>query len=146
MTSPATMSAGRGSYDLLLIDDDVALLETTRAVLELHHTVTATTNPVEALRILEDRTFHVVISDWMMPGMDGIEFFRRAWRSDPSLTGLLITARMQEFADEVHREDRKMLGLLAKPFSGEQLLTRVEHLGRLSSMKREVSGLRKRER
>lgn len=132
----------RERYSILLVDDDRVLLETTQAALEPHHDVVATGHPSRALRLIEEREFHVVIADWVMPVMDGMELFRRVHRLDLGVACLLMTGRMEEFAGEVDREDRKLLGLIAKPFSTEQLLLRIDQLGRLAVMKMTVRRLR----
>lgn len=142
MSGPSVLGSRRPEYDVLVVDDDRAMLDTTMAVLELSHRVQGTTRPKRALEILEARTFHVLVVDWQMPGMGGIEFFRRATKLDPSVGGLLITGFVNEFAFEVSREQRKMLGILGKPFAPEQLLDRVSMLGRLSEMKRQIKRLR----
>ena len=138
----AAPGEGSGRYSVLLVDDDRALLETTQAALERHHDVVATGHPVRALRLVEDRPFHVVVADWMMPVMDGMELFRRIHRLDLGVACLLMTGRMEAFAGEVDREDRKLLGLIAKPFTAEQVLQRIAQLGRLSAMKSSVRRLR----
>ncbi|NUP12671.1 MAG: response regulator [Polyangiaceae bacterium] len=132
----------RTRYAVLLVDDDRDMLDTLTATLEDFHDVVATTEPGVALTYIAEREFQVVIADWMMPSMDGIEFFRRVSRIGRPTTCLLISGRIEALGSEVSREDRKMLGLLAKPFSEKQLLERVEQLGRLATMKQTVERMR----
>jgi DNA-binding NtrC family response regulator len=131
-------------YTVLLIDDDEAVLETTAAILEAAYLTKATTSPKKALEMLHSEDFQVAVCDWMMPEMDGIQFFARAWVVRPLLSGLIISGRAQELATEVDRERRKMLGVLAKPFTPEQLMHRVDQLARMSAMKRQVGALKGR--
>ena len=65
---------------VLHIDDDPDHLEITRMHLEHivpHVEVTGVTTPTAALKLLEDRPFDCVVSDYKMPGMVGIELARK---------------------------------------------------------------------
>jgi CheY-like chemotaxis protein len=134
--------AARERFNVLVVDDDVALLETTVALLQSEHHVVGTQRPHEALRLLKASDFQVVVTDWMMPSMDGIELFRAILRLDRPIAVLLMTGRMEEFTDEVSFESRKLLGLISKPFAPDVMLERVRQLGRLAAMKASVKKLK----
>lgn len=127
---------------MLVLDDDRAMVETLLAMLEDHHDVFGTTDPKAALDQLGKREYQVAIADWNMPVMDGVEFFRRANQLGRPLACLLITGRIEDYGAEVPHHDRKMLGLLAKPFSEAQLLERIKQMGRLAAMKQSVIRMR----
>jgi PAS domain S-box-containing protein len=65
--------------ELLYVDDEPSLLELGKEFLELEYDVQVTTqvNPVEALSLLNDKHFDIIVSDYMMPEMNGLEFFKR---------------------------------------------------------------------
>ncbi|HEY3664495.1 MAG TPA: response regulator, partial [Polyangiaceae bacterium] len=112
---------------VLLVDDDVRLLESMQAVLSDEFAVRTCSSGQEALRLLDNEPFHVVCADWQMPGMDGVAFFQAVTRRRLSILPcfILVTAHAGELLDQVPYEDRKMLGMLRKPFSPEQLIERV---------------------
>jgi DNA-binding response OmpR family regulator len=90
------------------------------------HSVTVAGDGVTALRLLETRPADLVILDWMLPGLDGLEVCRRI-RARSSTPILMLSAR----AEEVDR----VLGLevgaddyLTKPFSMRELLARTRAL------------------
>lgn len=129
-------------YTILVVDDDPIALETSVACLEAFHDVTSTTRADEALRMLDRRRFDVVVSDWRMPGLDGIELLSRVARRPEPIACLLVSGSIDELASEVPAEHRRLLAVLAKPFSTEQMLERIAHLGRIAAMKTEVQRLR----
>src|SRR5262249_50686073 len=49
------------------------------------------TSGAEGLALLERRTFDLLLSDLMMPGMDGLELLRRALAADPQLVAIIMT-------------------------------------------------------
>ncbi|NUP07608.1 MAG: response regulator [Polyangiaceae bacterium] len=140
--TPLSADEGRATYDVLVVDDDVAVLETTMALLEMEHSVEGTTKPRKALDLLQDKPFHVLVVDWQMPEVDGIELFRMASRIHAPIAGLLMTGYVNEFMIEIKPENRRMLSFLAKPFGTKQLLERVTMLGRLSAMKMQTQRIR----
>ena len=76
---------------VLYVDDESALLELCKAYLERLGDFTVTTSPSapEAIRLLEKERFDAIISDYKMPGMDGIEFLKYV-RSRRDMTPFII--------------------------------------------------------
>jgi CheY-like chemotaxis protein len=131
------------SFRVLLVDDDVRLLESMEAVLADRFTVHCCTSGAEALHVLDLEPFHVVCADWQMPRMDGVAFFqylaRRGLAELPCC--VLITAHAGELLDQVPYQDRKMFGMLRKPFSPEQLIERVNQFAGVAHLKRSSAAL-----
>lgn len=100
-----------------------------------------TNNPLQALRSLEKRPAQIVIADWMMPSIDGLELTRRLKKQDAA-TGhftyvLLLTAR-----DEVEALDEAFeIGVddfLNKAHLKAQLVPRVIAARRMASRQNEL--------
>jgi two-component system C4-dicarboxylate transport response regulator DctD len=129
---------------VLLVDDDLAMLQSMEAVLSDHFGVRTCSSAREALRVVEREIFHVVCIDWKMPDMDGIEFFialeRKLGEKMPSC--ILVTAHAAELLDQLSIESRKMLGMLRKPFSPTELVERVRLFASLARMKSSNSQLK----
>ena len=132
------------SFRVLLVDDDVRLLESMEAILSEQFVVRCTTSGAEALQLLELEPFHVVCADWQMPTMDGVSFFQALAQRKLAILPcyVLITAHAGELLDQVPYQDRKMLGMLRKPFSPEQLIERVNQFAGVAHLKRSNAALK----
>lgn len=79
-------------YRLLLVDDEPGVLNALRRVFrqESYEVVTAASGP-EALGLLREEPFHVVISDFMMPVMNGGELLRQVRQLRPETIRIMLT-------------------------------------------------------
>ena len=87
-----------------------------RRTLHGHFEVVATNNPVQALKIFElQGPFAVVISDFFMPFMNGVQFLAKIWEMDPHSQRILLTgnADLQMAIDAVNHG--KIMAFLTKP-------------------------------
>jgi len=77
---------------VLLVDDDLPILDTLKKVLAREGLeITATSTPEEALQRLRQEAFAVIISDFRMPGMDGITLLEKAQEISPDTVRLMLT-------------------------------------------------------
>ena len=85
-------------FHILYVDDESALLEIGKLFLERggHFSVETITSPQEALTLLNSKTYHAVISDYQMPGMDGIDFLKKVRASGNTIPFILFTGRGRE--------------------------------------------------
>ncbi len=78
-----------------------------------------------ALAAIDDDFDGVVVSDIRMPGMDGLELFRRLSERDPDLPVILISGH-SDIATAVAAMQRGAYDFLAKPYAPDQLVSRVK--------------------
>jgi len=104
---------------ILLADDDesirlVARLGLTRAGYE----VTVVEDGAEALAAVRAGAFDLVVLDWMLPGMDGIDVCR-ALKCDPGTSALPVVFLTAASHEGAHDEARAAgaAGVIAKPFN-----------------------------
>jgi len=73
----------KGSIRVLYVDDEPAMLEIVKRFLESYDpfiAVYAVISPEEALEVLKEESFDCIVSDYSMPGMNGVEFANEAIR------------------------------------------------------------------
>jgi two-component system phosphate regulon response regulator PhoB len=129
---------------VLVIDDEDAILEMTRFALEqAGMTAQTALNAYEALLCINDDRPDIILMDWMMPGVSGIELTRRL-RKEPNteeIPIIMLTARVTE-DDKVTGLDAGADDYLIKPFSPRELVARIRAVLRRSNPEQE-SGLLK---
>jgi signal transduction histidine kinase/DNA-binding response OmpR family regulator len=81
-----------GTARLLIVDDEAALMTALCKTLELEgYVTTGFTSAREALKHLAEREFDILLTDLMMPEMDGIALLRAAQEIDRDLVGIVMT-------------------------------------------------------
>ncbi|MEJ7590400.1 MAG: response regulator [Planctomycetaceae bacterium] len=88
--------------------------------------VVVTTNGAEAWRMIEQEEFQMVISDWMMPELDGLDLIRRIRQHPPDhyVYTILLTSRSQK-DDFVAGMDAGADDFVSKPFDQDELHVRL---------------------
>ena len=117
---------------ILLVDGDLAVLLTLKAVLELHEFEVETAgSTAEAFARIEAGVYHMVISDLRMETEEaGLEVIRAAHRQNYAPATALLTAfppSNQHLADELRTPDQPD-SLLVKPLGTSDLVRQIEAL------------------
>ena len=116
-------------YKLLIVEDNVELLMLMRQLLNTTYQVYVAKNGLEALDIIREKELDLIISDVMMPEMDGYEL-TTAVKSDPNydhLPIILLTAKTQE-EDEQEALRAGADEFLTKPFRLGDLKLRIDNI------------------
>ncbi|MDR2815390.1 MAG: response regulator [Proteiniphilum sp.] len=114
---------------LLLVDDDPELLQFEEKFLSPHYHVVTATNGMQALEILRETAVNLIISDVMMPEMDGLEFTGRV-KSDIEFSHIpviLLTAKVN-VESKVQGFETGADAYIDKPFSLEVLMAQIANL------------------
>lgn len=115
---------------ILLAEDDTSLRTfLARALKKAGHDVVAIGDGAEALEIIRNRDFDLLLSDIVMPGMDGIELSRHARRMRPDMRIMFITGFAAVALNEQNGAPEGAQ-ILSKPFHLKDLVEQVnEFLG-----------------
>lgn len=120
--------------NILLVEDEPAIQELIAANLARagHHVVRAA-DAEAAQRIVRDALPDLVLLDWMLPGMSGVEFARRlrAEERTRDIPIIMLTARGEE-NDRVGGLEAGVDDYVVKPFSARELLARIRAVMRRS--------------
>jgi two-component system phosphate regulon response regulator PhoB len=115
---------------ILLVEDDANLVELVRYNLDKEgFDVVSTPDGEEALVLAEEERPDVVVLDWMIANLSGIEVCRRLRRAPEtaSLPIIMLTARAEE-GDRVRGLETGADDYVTKPFSPRELVARVRAL------------------
>ena len=116
---------------VLVVDDDPSVQTALRIMLARDcYTVATAGNGKLALEAFGEGKFDLVVLDWMMPEMDGLETCRRL-REISAIPILMLTARSAE-SDKVRVLDAGADDYVTKPFGPREFLARVRALARRS--------------
>ena len=87
------MSDNSDKRQILILDDEEMVLTSLRSFIELEtdYNVTTFTSPPEALEFIKSNYVDLVISDYLMPNMDGISFLAQVKKIDPHVTRIILT-------------------------------------------------------
>jgi CheY-like chemotaxis protein len=121
------LARGNGET-ILLVDDEANIVAAARRMLEQHgYKTLVAANGNEALAIFArgEPAVDVVVTDIMMPAMDGLELIRALRRIDPDARIVASSGLGKELANRLRAVELKELrvhSFLAKPYAAESLL------------------------
>ncbi|TSA51098.1 MAG: phosphate regulon transcriptional regulatory protein PhoB [Nitrosomonadales bacterium] len=114
--------------NILVVEDEAAIQELLMLTLTQagHHTMRAV-SAEQARQIMQETQPDLIILDWMLPGISGIEFARRLKADDftKQIPIIMLTAKGEE-PDRVRGLDAGADDYVTKPFSPRELVARVK--------------------
>jgi DNA-binding NtrC family response regulator len=108
---------------ILIVDDEEIVLKSIKnfLALETEWTILEYRSPVEALNALPEKTVDVVVSDYLMPEMNGIDFLLKVKDIRPLTTRIMLTA----YADKENAiraiNEVGLFQYIEKPWDNEEL-------------------------
>ena len=107
---------------LVAEDDTTSALILKKILTKAAYNVTIAHNGTEALAAIKQKAFDVLLTDWLMPEMDGIELIRRIRKSiSPVPIIIVITALVSDEA-RIHALAAGADDYLGKPYQAKELL------------------------
>ncbi|MEH2247697.1 ATP-binding protein [Nostoc sp.] len=128
------------SARILLADDNTDMRDYLRRLLSQWYKVEAVADGAAALAAIQAQRPDLILSDVMMPGLDGFELLRQL-RADPQRSELPVILLSAQ-ADEESRVSGLAAGAddyLIKPFSAGELLARVESTLKLAEIRKQAA-------
>lgn len=113
---------------ILVVEDEASIQELLKLNLkQAGHEVEGALSAEEALKLIHDHLPDLILLDWMLPGMSGIELAHqlRSERRTQDVPIIMLTARAEE-ADLVRGLETGADDYITKPFSPRELLARIK--------------------
>ncbi len=113
-------------YRILLVDDEPNVLSAlTRVFRQESYAVTTAGNGQEALDLLRREPFHLMISDYMMPGMNGAELLKQAKAAKPEMIRIMLTGHADTGAVMGAINEGAVYKFILKPWNDDDLRVTV---------------------
>lgn len=116
-------------YNIVIVDDEQLIISSLKTLLRLENFPTPNTfnSPTEALDYIRNNKIDMIISDFFMPEMNGIEFLKEAKYVHPNVTTILLTG----YADKENAikaiNEVGLYRYLEKPWNNEDLISCIKN-------------------
>jgi two-component system cell cycle response regulator CpdR len=120
--------SGEQMDDILVVDDDIIMLELIKCILERDGIgVHCVASSEEALELIMENNFSLMITDLNMPGLDGLELARKGLEIAPQMSIIMdtdgISPKIIRLAKEIG-----ISKVLAKPFLVSEMLETIREV------------------
>ena len=131
---------------IVLVDDEEMFLTSIRTLLmlEADYDVTCFTDPREAVKHIEKNPVDMTVSDYMMPGMTGIQLLAEAKRHQPEATRVLLTGHADKASAIQAINEVGLFQYLEKPWDNAQLLLVIPQGVERAGLLREIRQINSR--
>src|ERR1700733_8171283 len=127
----SAVESARKYLSVCILDDDPAFLElTTERLQAAGFDVTGTSDPAQALNMISNGRCRAVLTDVMMPAMDGFEFLEKALELDPGVYVILVTG-LYSMDSAIDAIKRGAYDYVCKPSDFPRLLKTLDALAEL---------------
>ena len=133
---------------ILIVEDEVAIVTLLRYNLEKEgFAVIATGDGEEAVNLVKEHRPDIIVLDWMLPGMTGVEVCKQVrWTQEVKNTPIIMLSARGEEGDRIRGLDSGADDYMVKPFSPAELISRIHAVFRrirpsLSEKVLEFSGI-----
>jgi CheY-like chemotaxis protein len=113
---------------ILLVDDDKDHLKVFTMILENRgYSPDTYSDPAAALLEFKPNYYDLLLLDYRMPNLNGLELFARIRERDPTAKAMLLTANHEQFTEGELRAGQDYLRVITKPISNEKLLAEIDY-------------------
>jgi len=138
------------NYTILIVDDEIEIIQTIIELLEKdnpNYNFLQSTYGETSLKIAEKHKPDLIITDWQMPGMTGIEMIRKL-KNNPStieIPVIMLTGKMTSSEDLKTALEAGAIDFIRKPIDAVELSARMQSMLLLSDYYKEIVNLKNRE-
>ena len=115
------------SSHILIVDDEAAIRDMVRMALEIEgFSVSDASNAHQAAKLLETEDVDLILLDWMMPGVSGVDFAGKIRREGNTSVGIIMVTAKDDEDDLIRGLDVGADDYVKKPFSTKELVSRIK--------------------
>ncbi|MCF3648500.1 response regulator [Synoicihabitans lomoniglobus] len=111
----------------IIVDDEQSYLDLLSIILgeNLACPVATFARPLDALEAMADLDVGIIVTDFYMPDIDGMEFLKRAEQLKPGVPSIMITGHIAALDGRDQGEVKNLKAVLAKPFRAHTLSDKI---------------------
>jgi CheY-like chemotaxis protein len=113
---------------VLVVDDEPSMLEVLKRTLRDRFEVLAASSGAEALRLCAGQRLDVILSDFAMPGQDGLSLIRALRLTGQAAPAVLVTAIVGHWEIDLALSSGLVARVIGKPWFPEALVDEVQAL------------------
>lgn len=115
-------------YTILFVDDETSILNALKRIFRKEgYEVLLSDNPSGAIDILKGHKVHLILSDFRMPGMDGVTFLREAMKLQPDAVRMVLSGYAESSVIISAINDGGIYKFITKPWEDDLLKVEVRH-------------------
>lgn len=108
---------------ILCLDDEIEITRALDLFLSRHYEVLTANHPNQALEIVKEHPdLKVILSDYVMPEMNGCEFFEEVRKINDEVHRIIISGYANDIDIQNHLEDETIHKIFSKPWKARSLL------------------------
>jgi signal transduction histidine kinase/DNA-binding response OmpR family regulator len=111
---------------IMIVDDDPLVAQLIKGFIRNHASVSSFSSPLKALKHLEDNQFDIIITDFRMPDLNGLEFIKKIRTRSQTPVLLLSAAANEHSAMKKQADVMQKVFTMPKPFSKEDLMEKIQ--------------------
>jgi DNA-binding NtrC family response regulator len=131
--------------NILVLDDDAIMRNLLRSILKKRATVFAVERPSIAFQVLKEQKIDLIISDFMLPEMNGLEVLAKVKEEYPSLEVILISAE-GDIDTVISALRQGAVDYFRKPFTAEDIWISIERTRKFAELNAHLSVYKARNR
>mgnify|MGYP001121474039 CR=1 FL=1 len=126
-------------HSILIVDDEPALLDLTTEILESHgYLVYRAESAKEALELLKKQSVDLLISDVVMPGMNGYQLAAEVSKLYPAIKIQMVSGFTNDYYDTIENNEWHLLRL-EKPLNMNMLLKKIRDIFSATELDKTIS-------
>lgn len=115
-------------YTVLFVDDETSILNALNRIFRKEgYEVLLSDDPAGAMEILKGHKVHLILSDFRMPGMDGVTFLREAMKLQPDAVRMILSGYAESSVILSAINDGGIFRFITKPWEDDLLKVEVRH-------------------